>query len=511
MTMHEDRLDGRILPVLEKTLNFFLKHGCAAFVVGGSIRDLLLHHPITDWDIVISDSVPRLAPRLADALEGYYVRMHDKASRVVVKDEHGELILDIAPMHGAAIQDDLLQRDFTLNALAAPLSDVIATLHDSTHALSSVLIDPTHGLADIHTHTLRTVSDTIFQHDPLRLLRAVRFAIYHALSIEPHTEKLIKRDAHLLLQAAASRIHEEMYAILTPASATTHLHLLDRLGLFTILMPEFIAARGMPQPELHHWDVFEHSLETVSALEFLMAQLHLPAEELHQSPLTMNDANDLLTLQTLLREAEGQQILTVASLTSPAMKLAALLHDIGKPVTYVVDEGGNIHFYGHPQAGVPLVQQIMRRINASTHDTRLAQQVAAHHMRPGQLSNTPMTPRAIRRYFLDLGPTGIAVALISLADHLAMRGPEPLLPSWERHLSAVRILLTRYIRERRSILPPRLIQPEEIIHHFGVEPGPLLGQLLEEIAEAQAEGEIRSRSEAFWFLEERLGGKKEEL
>ncbi len=505
MTIHEDSLDEQTLSVLEKTHNFFLKHSCEAFVVGGSIRNLLLQQPVTDWDIVIGDSVPRLAPRLADMLEGYYVHLHEKASRIIVKYADDELTLDVAPMHGMLIQDDLLQRDFTINALAIPLHEIIAIWKGESACLSSALIDPANGLADIHTRTLRTVTDTVFQHDPLRLLRAVRFAIHHALSIDPHTEKLIKRDAHLLLQAAASRIHEEMYAILTPTSATTHLRLLDRLGLFTILMPEFIAARGMPQPELHHWDVFEHSLETVSALEFLMTQLQLPAEQLHQSPLAIHTADDLLSLQALLREAEEQQILTVASFTSPAMKLAALLHDIGKPVTYAVDSNGDIHFYGHPQAGVPLVQQIMHRIGANTHATRLAQQVAAHHMRPGQLSNTPLTQRAIRRYFLDLGPTGIAVAVISLADHLAMRGPEPLLPNWERHLSAVRILLTRYIRERQSILPPRLIQAEEIMHHFGIQPGPQLGQLLDEIAEAQSEGAIRSRSEAFWFLEEKLG------
>src|SRR5205085_4590489 len=108
-----------------------------------------------------------------------------------------------------------------------------------------------------------------------------------------------------------------------------------------------------------------------------------------------------------------------ANLTSPRMKMAALLHDIGKPVTYSVDEAGAIHFYNHPRAGVPLAQQVMTRLSASTQDRRLVQLVTSHHMRPGQLGqNDPITPRAIRRYFVDLGPTGIYVALISLADHL---------------------------------------------------------------------------------------------
>jgi len=101
-------------------------------------------------------------------------------------------------------------------------------------------------------------------------------------------------------------------------------------------------------------------------------------------------------------------------------------------------------------------------------------------MRPGQLAQGgPVTPRAIRRYFVDLGPTGIYVALISLADHLATLGPQPATGSWERHLGVVRLLLTRYIRERGSILPPQLISPEELMRRLKLQPGPVIGQLLD--------------------------------
>ena len=128
-------------------------------------------------------------------------------------------------------------------------------------------------------------------------------------------------------------------------------------------------------------------------------------------------------------------------------------------------------------------------------------------MRPGQLGQeTIVTPRAIRRYFVDLGPTGILVAIFSLADHLATLGPlQPSGDAWERHLSVVRLLLTCYIRERESILPPRLLSSEELMRRLKLEPGPIVGQLLEAIAEAQAEGTIHSKEEALWFAEEHLG------
>jgi len=110
----------------------------------------------------------------------------------------------------------------------------------------------------------------------------------------------------------------------------------------------------------------------------------------------------------------------------------------------------------------------------------------------------------VRRYFVDLGPTGIPVALVSLADHLAMRGPEPLTNAWEHHLTTVRLLLTRYIREREVILPPHLVQADELIRKFNLEQGPIIGQLLEQIAEARADGLLQSKDDAFWFVQERL-------
>jgi poly(A) polymerase len=192
-------------------------------------------------------------------------------------------------------------------------------------------------------------------------------------------------------------------------------------------------------------------------------------------------------------------------LTAPRAKLAALLHDIGKPPMFIVDENDLVHFYGHPQAGVPLVHQIMRRIKASTQDSRFVQQVTDNHMRPGQLAHVEkITPRAVRRYFVDLGPTGITVALLSLADHLATRGPQPLTDSWQRHLATVNFLLDRYIRHRESILPPKIVSADDLMHRFNLQPGPVIGRLLEAIAEAQAEGTIQSRAEAFWLVEEKL-------
>ena len=468
--------------------------------MGGSVRNILLDKPCIDWDIVTTDDAPALARKLANKLNGNYAHMHEKASRITVKQKQQTIIFDIAPLHGRSIEADLRQRDFTLNAIASPLSEAVNSFIEHTPL---PLIDPLSGASDIATRILKVVKDDVFKQDTLRMLRAIRFATRYNLTIEEHTQQLIQRDASLLLIAAPERIRAELYEILEPEGATERLYLLDSYGLFAALFPEFTPARGMLQPGLHHWDVFDHSLHTVAALERLATLLTLTPSEMTEASLEKG-RGDMLELQALLHEAEQAGYFQFASITSPVMKLAALLHDIGKTTTQAIQEDGKITFYGHPQAGVPLVQTIARRLSLSTQDQRLIRQIVANHMRPGQLSHDPITARAVRRYFVDLGPVGIPVALVSLADHLAMRGPEPLTEAWEHHLATVCLLLTRYIREREVTLPPHLVQPEELIRKLNLEQGPVIGQLLEQIAEARADGLIHSKEDAFWFAQEKL-------
>ena len=537
-----------------------------AFLVGGSLRNILLGEPCNDWDIVTAGDAPTLARGLADTLGGFYAHMHEKASRVVVplkgninkgdvSEEGGqEVIFDVSPLKGKSVEFDLRQRDFTVNAIAAPLDEVVryielgegGALEKGSEGRGTRLhcVDPLNGVADIAARRLKAVDSEVFRHDPLRMLRAVRLMARYHLTMDGSTEGLMMRDSALLTQVAPERIHDELYAILAGDGAMQRLQFLDDHGLLTVLIPEFIPARGMEQPSPHYWDVLQHSLQTVGMWEQLVGLLQKPAEEIRQSPLERMiqsqqvkqmkqvkqvkqtpdeigasglegvEGCTLVEIQALLREAEEQGIFSFGALNAPAMKLAVLLHDIGKPATRTIDENGAVHFYGHPQAGVPLALQVMKRLRASTQDSRLVQLVTAHHMRPGQLGlHGAVTPRAVRRYFADLGPTGILVALFSLADHLATRGPllgrneeaeGSKASSWGQHVAVVCGLLREYIRNRESILPPRLMSGEELMKRLKLSPGPIVGELLELIAEAQAEGRIHSREEALWLAEEWL-------
>ncbi|HEU5381074.1 MAG TPA: HD domain-containing protein [Ktedonobacteraceae bacterium] len=499
-----------MLSILQEVARYFAEQQAGIYLVGGSLRNLLLGEACVDWDLVTDGQAHRLARRLADRLGGFYAYLHEKASRVVLRgsENEGDLVLDIAPLHGKTLEEDLRTRDFTLNALAAPLAPLLEQLaqHGSFAHAETVLIDPLYGQADLMARLIRVVDTEVFLRDPLRMLRALRLAQRYNLTLDTSTQVLLRRDAGLLTQAAAERIHDELYAILTAPGALEQLHRLDKYGLLTVLIPELSAARDMSQPFPHYWDVLEHSLQCVSSLESLTTALQGTSTTLFAPELAPTPAanEDLTALSELLAEAEQQQIFSFAELSAPPMKLAALLHDIGKPLTRTVDENGAIHFYNHPYAGAPVASGIMRRLGASTHDRRLAQLIAAHHMRPGQLGQdgAMVTARAIRRYFVDLGPTGILVALLSLADHLATLGPQPRTSAWTRHLSVARLLLTSYIRERAKLLPPRLVRPDELMSRLKIPPGPLVGQLLEIIAEAQTDGTIHSREEAILLAKE---------
>jgi poly(A) polymerase len=551
-------LDNRTIRLLQLTAEYFRDQRQLAFLVGGSLRNILLGEPGNDWDIVTAGDAPTLAQGLADTLGGFYAHMHEKASRVIVplkgnEGEEGgqEVIFDVSPLKGKSVEFDLRQRDFTVNAIAAPLDEVVRYIElGDGGALEKggdgrmarlYCIDPLNGVADIAARRLKAVDSEVFRHDPLRMLRAVRLMARYHLTMDGSTEGLMRRDSALLTQVAPERIHDELYAILAGEGAMERLQFLDDHGLLTVLIPEFIPAREMEQPSPHYWDVLQHSLQTVGMWEQLVALLQKPAEEIRQSPLErmiqsqqvrqvrqVRQTSDemrasglehvegcnLVEIQALLREAEEQGIFSFGALNTPAMKLAVLLHDIGKPATRTVGEDGAVHFYGHPQAGVPLSLQVMKQLRASTQDSRLVQLVTAHHMRPGQLGlNGAVTPRAVRRYFADLGPTGILVALFSLADHLATRGPllgsneeveGSKASSWKQHVAVVCGLLREYIRNRESILPPRLMSGEELMKRLKLSPGPIVGELLELIAEAQAEGRIHSREEALWLAEEWL-------
>jgi len=490
-------LDGQQRAVLAAAGAFFSAQDVEAYVTGGCLRDALLGRRPHDIDLSVTGDPLELGRRLADALGGAFVPLHEEFSiaRVVLppKDETGSQSIDIVPVRGA-IGDDLAERDFSIDAMATPLALFV-------QGKRRPLIDPCEGKRDLDRRVVRALSEGVFRSDPLRLLRAVRLCAELGFSLEPETAALARRDASLLAQAAPERQRDELLRILDSPRAAAGLRLADELGLLEQLLPEFTAMRGEKQPPEHYWDVFEHSLETVAALDALLAPE--ASADRHWAPLWRH----LWAEMKEVPDAEkhfGEE-------ASPdhgragLLKLGGLLHDIAKPETRTIDENGRMRFFGHTGEGASKVGPILRRLRFSGAEVRLVEAIVREHLRPLQIAKDgPPSRRALFRYFRDCGDAAIDVLFLSLADHLATVGPRLEWDGWHRHVAVIKYILMQRFADETLAAPPRLLTGHDLMEALGLSPGPLVGQLLVAVEEAQGAGEVRSREEALTLARREL-------
>ena len=401
----------------------------------------------------------------------------------------GQWKLDFSTVKGT-IEQDLAQRDFTIDAIAVDLSQLGK---DSTDVS---LIDPFNGWDDLHRGAIRTVTETAFESDAARLLRAVRLAAELGFSIDKETEALIQRQSYLIARVAGERVREELLRLLTIPQTGHLLPYLDKSGLITAMIPELAQTKGIEQPKEHFWNVFDHSLETVIAVDFLLRQgawEHTSEEVLAATPWSAE-----LAQHFALEVSSG-------STRRLLLKLAALLHDVAKPRTKAIDVGGRMRFLGHAKEGAIITTAILERLRFSAKEVKLMETMVRYHLRPGQMSQDGFpSHRAIYRYFRDTGEAGVDILFLSLADHLATRGPQLNMTHWQRHSQTVDYVLTQRFEQEALVVPPKLVDGHDLINIFGMSPGPKIGELLEQVREAQASGELATREEALSYIRERL-------
>ncbi len=187
------------------------------------------------------------------------------------------------------------------------------------------------------------------------------------------------------------------------------------------------------------------------------------------------------------------------------LKLAVLLHDIAKPQTKAIDAGGRIRFLGHAKEGAAIVVSILERLRFSAKEVKLVEIMVRYHLRPGQMSHDELPSRkAIYRYFRDTGEAGIDILFLSLADHLATRGPHLDLAQWQEHAQMVEYMLSQCFEQESLVIPSKLVDGHDLINIFGMSPGPEMGEILEAVREAQAAGELTNREEALSYIHECL-------
>jgi len=447
-----------------------------AWVVGGAVRDRLMHRPVDDVDLVLDGDVRAAARHLAVGVGGPAFPLSDAFGgwRVIApgRDWH----VDLLPLRGGSIEADVGLRDFTVNAIAEPLG-------------GGPLVDPHDGAGDIARRRLRMVAPRAFTDDPLRVLRLARFAC--ELGLEPDRSTVAAARAAVAGAAgvAQERVFAELKRVVAAPAVLDGFGLMDRLGLYEAILPELAACRGMAQNRFHHLDVHDHTLATLQVVVDLEAQ-----------PQAMVGDQSAAGVAALLAEplADGLS-------RGVALRFGALLHDIAKPPTRGVLGDGRVTFIGHDTAGAELSREILARWKASERLRAHVAALARHHLRLGFLVHEqPLSRRTVYRYLTACEPVQADVTLLTICDRVATRGDNAA-PAIAAHLVLAREVLPDALAWHAHPRPEPLVRGDELARALDLEPGPRLGTLLAAIAEARWAGEIATRDEAV-ALARSLGG-----
>ena len=457
----EERL-GRQQAVLAARAGLADRPG--TWIVGGAIRDALLGpEPIADLDLVVTTDAAGAARAIAKAAgRPVFPLSEDFGAWRVVGDDW---LIDVTPLQGVEIADDLALRDFTVNAMALPL-------------FGGSLNDPFGGIADIGTRTLRLVAADAYERDPLRPLRLVRFATELGFEPDPDTRAATRRAAPRLTDVAGERVFAELRRILPAPRAAEGLDLAGELGVLEAVLPEVERLRGIGQSHFHHLDVYDHTIEVLRCVDQI------------DSTLSEYFRGDAPALRAILNEQLGDDLTR-----AEALRFAALLHDIGKAPTRRLTDSGRVTFIGHDKVGANMVREICRRLRTSERLREFLAQITRTHLILGFLVHErPLSKRAIYRYLKDTSPVEVEVTLLTCADRIATRGKNSD-AAIEAHLDLARELMSAALEWRAQ--PPRPpLRGDELASELGIEHGPDLGRLLSALEEASYAGEVTNADQA---------------
>jgi tRNA nucleotidyltransferase/poly(A) polymerase len=414
----------------------WLHPAASAYLVGGCVRDLLLGRPPIDYDIVFLGDAPAYARRIASALNGRVVELGRPAFRVWrVASERG--LIDVAPAAGESLEEDLRRRDFTVNAMA------IGTA-------TGQVVDVTGGCEDLDAGVIRMVSATAFRADPVRLLRAFRFAAQLGFKVDPETQAAIGRDRDLIGQAAGERIREELFKLLAAPDAHPHVLAMRKTGLLEAIFPQMAPGAG------------ESALRSVLALEHILSGFAAcPAALVAPLSEEFQDRRKVL------------------------LKFAALLRTIA----------------------LPRQAEAIDRLRLSKRDATRLQSLLRAPSPPGvSACPTGAISTDALRFFQAAGDSAPDVLIQAMADCMAEAAAPGELPEKAGAIH-FRLLQDYFFRYRpRSAAPPP-VTGSDLIREFGLNPSPLFKKILDKVAERRLAQEGFTRAEAFDLIRTYLGNR----
>jgi poly(A) polymerase len=459
-----------------------------AYLVGGAIRDFLLGRPVgKDFDFVIKGDAEGLAKEVAQERGGHAFPLDAILGtwRAVLKKKRKKTELDFSRLQGKDIIEDLRQRDFTVNSIAIHLKDLAGPV-------DPCFIDPLDGVADIQKRILRANSEESFRQDPLRMLRAFRFASTLKFSVEEETLKMIQGNKDLIGRSAGERIRTELFMALGEKGAGLFLRNLHQTGLLGEIFPEVRGWENLDLGTGRPLSLLDHGLRTLEAVEFIFVHL----EDI------FSEWADVLKGHLSHSEEEGVSRIAL-------LKFISFFHDSGKIATASHEKGSiSPRFLDHDQKGQEINMAIARRLKLSRRSVRIISELTRQHMRVQSLAKAQeLTGRAKYRFFQDLGKEGLDLTVLSLANALAVSGLElksPLLAQMEGEAKKIKKitddLLRFYTEDFTQKLAESLVDGKEVMRATGVPQGKAVGALLNKLKEAEISGRVRTKEDALQFL-----------
>lgn len=449
----------------DKILNLIKEHssGAEIYVVGGVIRDFYLNKENFDKDIIVEKiDAEDFAKSLASSLKATFIPLDEenKIYRLILKDKIN--CIDIASPIGKTIEEDLKRRDLTINSVAVNLK----TLE---------ILDVTGGLDDLKLKKIKHISEQNFIDDPLRLLRAYRFQAVLGFKIDENLTKIILKHATKIKQSAIERINYELMKLFSGDFSAQTLLNMDEAGLLKEILPITQELKEVPPNLHHHLDLFSHSIEVVKQLQKIYE---------NSSP----------EVQKHLQQTDFGGSTRLAHL-----KLAGLLHDIGKPSTWTIEEDTGKHrFIKHDDVGSKMCVKLLKTAKFSKKQTDYIAKMAKFHIYPSHVVSSPeMTEKIYMRFIRKMDKDVIDIIILAMADRLSARGVEITNEIVEKNINNLKALLDYYLSIKDTLKPlPKLISGEEIMETLNIKPSKELGEIIKSIKEAQLSGEISTKKEA---------------
>jgi len=443
-----------------------LKGDKKLYLVGGTIRDILLARSPQDFDFVVEGSGMEFARKFARTIDGAFVVLSVEEDEARVVHSATGVLFDFLGLGSKELSLDLARRDFTINALAVDIDELLS----ETERLSGTerLIDPFSGLVHLNERLIYPVSDDSLNLDPLRILRAFRFSL--ELDFQVDEKVLAQAQGLSLSQVAPERISFELLRIMEHPVSFGAIELLNDLGFLAQLFPE-------AEDLFRDKELLDHSLETYKEIERI---------------LTTDSFFSGFPL-------EFDNYLTSLPKRRALLKLSGLLHDICKPETKFSTDEGEVHFYGHDSLGARRVERMLKeRLRLSKKETIMVKILVARHMHLHLLATSPvLTDRAIRRFFRLLKDEYFGLMILTYGDGYATAGRTG-------HLEAA---ITRMLKLKQEddakIKIERLVTGDDLIA-LGLKPGPVFRPILQELEELQLEGKITTKEEGIEYLKENL-------